>query len=95
MQKLMFGTSFLKYMVMNDSSKLRSFAYYRSPTLKVAQHIWNMPEMGATKHLMNMGYESIYSKIKIYLPINGIVDKDMDIFEPRPNSIIIRVLSNI
>ena len=50
--------------------------------------------MGATKHLMNMSYETVYSKVKIYLPINGIVDKDMDIFEPRPNSIIIRVLSN-
>ena len=80
---------------MSDSSKLRSFGYYRSPTLKVAQHIFNMPEMGITKHLMNMNYEKVYSKVKMYVPINGIIDRDMDIFEYRPNSIKIRVLSDI
>jgi hypothetical protein len=38
---------------------LRSFVFYRSPTLKMAQQIWNMPEVGATKHLSKIRYAGI------------------------------------
>jgi hypothetical protein len=32
-QKISFGLSFPKYAIMNDSSKLRSFMFYRNPTI--------------------------------------------------------------
>lgn len=34
---------------MNDSAKLKSLIFYRNPTLKLAQKIWNIPELGATR----------------------------------------------
>lgn len=42
LQKIRFGFSFAKYLVMNDSSKIRSFKFYRAPTIEQAQIIWNM-----------------------------------------------------
>lgn len=50
-KKISFGLAFPHYYIMNDSSKLRSFLFYRNPTLEMAQKIWNIPELGATKEL--------------------------------------------
>jgi hypothetical protein len=47
-KKITFGWSFSKYMLMQSSAKLKSFLFYRTPTLAMAQKIWNMPENGAT-----------------------------------------------
>jgi hypothetical protein len=33
MKKIVFGLSFPRYMIMNDQAKLKSFAFYRNPTL--------------------------------------------------------------
>ena len=44
-----FGVSFPRYMIMNDSAKLRSFKFYRTPTIEIAQNFWNLPEKGTTK----------------------------------------------
>jgi hypothetical protein len=46
---LSFGVSFPRYMIMNDSAKLRSYKFYRTPTIEIAQDFWNLPEKGATK----------------------------------------------
>lgn len=32
-KKIKFGLSFSKYFIMNDSAKLKSFVFYRNPTL--------------------------------------------------------------
>lgn len=56
---------------MNDSSKLRSFLFYRKPTIEMAQKIWNLPEMGATRELSKIAFEGIKTNLKIYIPTNG------------------------
>ena len=37
-----FGLSFPKYSIMSESGKLKSLAYYRNPTIEVAQNLWNL-----------------------------------------------------
>lgn len=46
-------------MIMNDSAKLKSFIFYRNPTIQIAQKIWNIPEEGAIKHLSKIPLEGI------------------------------------
>lgn len=75
-----FGLSFPKYLIMNDSAKLRSFLFYRNPTLEMAQKIWNLPEQGATKEFSKITFEGIKTNLKIYVPAEGIISKDTDIF---------------
>jgi hypothetical protein len=65
---------------MNDSAKLRSFLFYRNPTLEMAQKIWNLPEQGATKEFSKITFEGIKTNLKIYVPTEGIISKDTDIF---------------
>jgi hypothetical protein len=80
-KKLTFGLSFPKYLIMNDSAKLRSFKFYRTPTLEMAQKIWNIPELGATKTLSKITFEGIKTNFKIYIPADGHFDKTINIFE--------------
>lgn len=51
-----FGVSCSQYLIMNDSAKLRSFIFYRRPTIQIAQHMWNLPENGAVKHLSKLTF---------------------------------------
>jgi hypothetical protein len=66
---------------MNDSAKLKSFLFYRAPTIEMAQKIWNIPEMGVTKEFSKIAYEGIKTNMKIYIPIDGKFDKSVNIFE--------------
>jgi hypothetical protein len=79
---------------MNDSAKLRSFLFYRKPTIDIAQNIWNLPELGATKHLTKITFEGIKTMFKIYIPADGIFNRNVSIFEERPNTITVRILYN-
>jgi hypothetical protein len=77
---------------MNDSAKLRSFLFYRFPTLEMAQKIWNLPEQGATKEFSKIIFEGIKTNLKMYIPADGKIDNNVDIFEERPNTITVRIL---
>jgi len=79
---------------MNDSSKLRSFVFYRKPTLKIAQKIWNVPELGATRELSKITFEGIKTNKKIYLPTDGDFSKRVDIFTEDLSKITVRILYN-
>lgn len=89
-----FGFSCSQYLIMNDSAKLRSFVFYRRPTIEIAQQMWNLPENGAIKHVAKISYEGIKHNIKMYVPADGVFNSNVDIFEERPNTITVRLLSN-
>lgn len=79
---------------MNDSAKLKSFLFYRNPTLEMAQKIWNIPDLGAAKEFTKIAYERIKTNLKIYIPYDGEYKKGLDIFEKREDAIKVRVLCN-
>jgi hypothetical protein len=47
----------------------------------MAQKIWNIPEVGATKTFSKIAYEGIKTNFKIYIPADGHFDKTLNIFE--------------
>lgn len=77
---------------MNDSAKLRSFKFYRTPTIEIAQNFWNLPERGATKEFIKVTYKSVGTNRKIYLPPNGEFNNRTDIFTEDPEKITVRIL---
>lgn len=77
---------------MNDSAKLRSFLFYRTPTLEMAQKIWNLPEQGATREFSKITFEGIKTNLKMYVPADGKIDNNVNIFEERPDTITVRIL---
>lgn len=48
-KKIFFGLAYPRYMLDYASARLKSFAFYKYPTIKMAQLIWNIPEFGASK----------------------------------------------
>lgn len=79
-KKMSFGLSFSKYILMNNSAKLRSFKFYRTPTIEIGQHFWNIAEEGAAKEFVKIVYKGIKTNKKIYLPPNGEINNRTDIF---------------
>lgn len=77
---------------MNDSAKLRSFGFYRSPTIEVAQNFWNLPERGATKEFIKVTYKRVSTNRKIYLPINGEFNNKTDILTESFDRVTVRIL---
>ena len=75
-----FGFSCSQYLIMNDSAKLRSFVFYRHPTIDIAQQMWNLPENGAIKNVSKLTYEGIKHNIKMYVPADGVFNSNVDIF---------------
>lgn len=92
LQKLVFGLSMPKYMFMTDSAKLDSLPYYRQPTLEHAQSIWNMGEQGALKEFSKLFYPKIETNRHIWIPSDGEINNDTNIFEEKVNTIQVRIL---
>ncbi len=48
-KKIFFGLSYPRYYVDYATARLKSFIFYKYPTIKLAKSIWNIPELGASK----------------------------------------------
>jgi hypothetical protein len=42
-KKMCFGLSYPRYMIDYDTARLKSFLFYRTPNVNLAQTIWNIP----------------------------------------------------
>jgi len=52
-----------------STARLKSFIFYKYPTIKLAKNIWNIPELGASKELIKIVFENIAVNKKIYIPL--------------------------
>jgi len=48
-KKIFFGLSYPRYYVDYATARLKSFIFYKYPTVALAKNIWNIPELGASK----------------------------------------------
>jgi hypothetical protein len=55
-KKILFGLSYSRYFVDYATARLKSFIFYKYPTIRLATSIWNIPELGATKELIKMAF---------------------------------------
>lgn len=79
-KKIIFGLSYPRSLIDFNTARLKSFIFYKYPTIKLAKSIWNIPELGASKELIKMVFENIAVNKKIYIPLECGDDEYPDIW---------------
>ena len=68
---------------MSDEATLKSLAFYRDPSLHQAQALLNVSETGVLKYLSKLSHEDVETKRKVWVPVNGKLTSDTNIFEKK------------
>ena len=68
-KKIIFGLSYPRSLIDYSTARLKSFIFYKYPTIQLAKNIWNIPEVGASKELIKIVFENIAVNKKIYIPL--------------------------
>jgi hypothetical protein len=55
-KKIIFGFSYPRYFVDYNTARLRTFSFFKSPTINLAKKIWNIPENGFSKKVMKLTF---------------------------------------